>query len=169
MAIKVKFNSSVLFIIIVCAVVAYGIIVEQTSKSYVPIHTQYEQMMREQTLNYIRKFSEQAPDHSPSSAYQSFKKENYKIAYQELLPWGVRFDKRAQLVLGFLNQYGLGVKRNEKSAAFWYFSAIDENSFNEKPMARGIEYMYGLDGHQIDYAKAANWFNMAAQLSDDKY
>jgi hypothetical protein len=71
------------------------------------------------------------------------------------------------LVLGFLNQYGLGASKNEKYAAYWYFSAIHKNVYNERPIARGIEFMYGLDGHAINYKNAAYWFNMAAQLSND--
>lgn len=169
MANRLKISSPIIFIIIVIIVAAYGIIVEQTSKSYVPVHQKYEQEMNQQTISYIQSLQAGQPTESLPGAYQLFTESKFNQAYQALLPWAIGFDNRAQLVLGFLNQYGLGTEKNEKDAAFWYFSAIRKNQYNEKPMARGIEYMYGLDGHEVNYEKAAEWFNMAAQLSDDRY
>jgi len=118
---------------------------------------------------YAESLEYSAPEISPSESYQEFTESNFNQAYKDLLPWALRGNQRSKLVLGYLNQYGLGTAKNEEYAAYWYFLAINRNVYNERPLAMGIEFMYGLDGHAVDYKNAAYWFNMAAQLSNDQY
>ncbi|MCF6807743.1 hypothetical protein L3V79_04985 [Thiotrichales bacterium 19S9-12] len=104
-----------------------------------------------------------------SQAEFYFKSSDFDLAYQQLLTHAMSGNPVAQLEVGFLTEYGLGVKKNEKDAALWYYLAIRNNQYNQQARFRGMIYYFGLDNQTINYKKASIWFRMAAGLSYDQY
>ena len=72
-------------------------------------------------------------------------------------------------MIGYLNEFGLGVPQNYKKASLWYYQVIVPNLYNKVPLERAISYFYGGNGYKVNYKKSAEWFRMAAELSLDGY
>lgn len=97
-----------------------------------------------------------------------FQKSHFNQAAKALLPLAEKSNPLAQMELGFLYEFGHGVKQSYQTAAQWYYLAVVPYDYNEKPLVRALKAYYGL-GEPINYQKAALWFRMAAELSVDKY
>lgn len=85
---------------------------------------------------------------------------DYAIAARELLPAAEAGDVRAQGVLGFMYDDGLGVPHDDDAAAGWYLRAARQGD----PVAQenlGIMHADG-DGVPRDYVRAFVWFSRAA-------
>ena len=94
-------------------------------------------------------------------AYQAFTKENYLQSYKALLPFALSGDLKAILVIGYLYEFGKGVKKDLRTAALWYYLGLQQNSYNKQAIQRGTHaYNTG------DYKMAAEWFRMADELRD---
>jgi TPR repeat protein len=76
---------------------------------------------------------------------------------------------RAELEVGYMYQYGLGVPKDERKAALWYYIASDPTPDDATALTRGLDAYFALDGYTRDDATAAQWFQMAAELSNDPY
>lgn len=100
---------------------------------------------------------------------QLFQRSQFQQAHQALLPWAEQGNPIAQLEIGFLYEFGQGVKQNYQHAAQWYYLAVRPYAYNKKPLQRAFKAYYGLGGEKINYYKAAVWFRMAAELSVDQY
>ena len=103
---------------------------------------------------------------SREQANRYFQGSQFEQALAANLPWAKAGDWRAQLEVGFIYEFGRGVKKNPQRGALWYFAAIRPNGYNAKPLARGYRYFCA---QQPDYGTAARWFRMAAELGDDRY
>ncbi len=98
-----------------------------------------------------------------------FQAEKFQQAFPVLKQYAGQGSHRAQLEVGFMYQYGKGVPQDFQLAALWYYIAADPTPDSVKPMQRGLDAYFGLDGESVDYQAAAEWFQMAAELSDDRY
>ena len=93
-------------------------------------------------------------------AYDSFLKENFILSKIQLLPYALTGNSNACLVIGFLSEFGQGVKKNYKKAALWYYVGLRLNKFNREIFLHGIhEY------NREDYASAAASLRMANELT----
>lgn len=106
---------------------------------------------------------------SLAQANRLFQQQKFQQSLQANLPWAKAGSVQARLEIGFLYEFGRGVKANGQLAALWYYSAIRPSPYNRRPMERGVRYYFGLDGHKKEYFTAARWFRMAAELGDDRY
>lgn len=92
--------------------------------------------------------------------YHNFEQGNCELAYKQVLPFARSGETNATLVIGFMYEFGCGVKDSAKKAALWYYSGIKRNTYNKVLILRGLHaYNNG------DYNMAAEWFRMASELS----
>ena len=115
-------------------------------------------------LKHTPKLNQAAITRQKANRY--FQRSQFQKALTANLPWAKAGDRRAQLEVGFMYEFGRGVKQDPQRAALWYFAATRPNGYNAKPLARGYRHFCT---HQPDYATAARWFRMAAELGDDRY
>ena len=109
------------------------------------------------------------PSVTESEATAWFRASQFERAFPVLEAYPVRGSHRAQLEIAFMYQYGLGVSKDLRTAALWYYIAADPVPDNLQPMQRGLNTYFGLDGNAVNFSAAAEWFQMAAELSDDRY
>ena len=91
----------------------------------------------------------------------AYLREDYATALRELLPAAEAGDVRAQGLLGFMYDDGLGVPHDDAAAAGWYLLAARQGD----PYAQenlGIMLADG-DGVPRDYVRAFVWFARAAE------
>ena len=162
----------VLMLAVIIVVMVTGVIVEQEHQIHTTDFPGYELKMQKEELNFLNqlpKVESETQSLSMQSAYALFKSEKYKKAYQALKPYALNGNAKALLVMGYLNEFGLGRPVDPKAAALWYYQAIHHNQFNDGSIAHGVKNYFGIQGDKVDYEKAARWFQMAAELSVDKY
>lgn len=126
-----------------------------------------QQQVMEQLSHVLKQTSHSK--HSQISREQAnryFQHGQFERALAANLPWAKAGDRRAQLEVGFMYEFGRGVKQDPQRAALWYFAATRPNEYNAKPLARGYRFFCA---QHPDYATAARWFRMAAELGDDRY
>lgn len=97
-----------------------------------------------------------------------FRNAQFDKAYQALLPFAKDGQITAALEVGYLYEFGLGVKQSYQTAALWYYLTISLDDYNRNSVSKGIDYYFGLNGRDKNYQKAALWFRMAAELSNDR-
>lgn len=96
-------------------------------------------------------------------AYRSFTSGDFKQSYRQILPYALGGNVKAILVIGFMYEFGQGVKKDMKTAALWYYLGIRQNQYNKLVILRGIHaYNNG------NYPLAAQWFRMADELTIDQ-
>lgn len=100
---------------------------------------------------------------------QLFQQSQFKKVFPLALQYAGQGNVRAQLEVGFMYEFGKGVKQDYQKAALWYFIAMRPNDYNKKPRERALKSYFGLEGQKVDYQQAAQWFRMAAELSYDPY
>ena len=160
-----RLSARIFIILLILLLVAGGVFVEQRQKfntsDFVPYQAQMlasvQQFRAEQPLL-------EQPQSSVAEGYYDFRNEHYTQAYQALQPHALAGNVTSILVLGYLYEFGRGVQQDSKVASLWYFQAIIPNRYNQTPIARGLKAFYGV-GAPVDYAKSAEWFRMAAELS----
>ncbi len=109
------------------------------------------------------------PAISAEEANRLFLQSQFKRAFQANLPWAQQGNIRAILEIGFMYEFGRGVKKDYRQAALWYSLVFTPNAYNKKPIQRGLNYFFGTHDHRQDYRKAAQWIRMASELSIDQY
>ena len=90
----------------------------------------------------------------------AYLKSDFATAQRLLRPLAEDGDARAQVVMGIMDETGLGVTQDYKSAAAWYRKAADKGN------ARG-QYNLGTlyergNGVPQDYVQALKWYSLAA-------
>jgi len=93
-------------------------------------------------------------------AYQSFTHRQFQQAYTEILPYALSADVNATLVIGFLREFGLGITKDMKKAALWYYIGVKQNTYNKQSILRGL-HAY----NQGNYNMATEWFRLASELN----
>jgi uncharacterized protein len=94
-------------------------------------------------------------------ALAAYKRGEYKVAEQMLLPLANGGDSTAQYHLGLMYRHGRGVKQDEVEAAKWYRLAAEQGRPTAQ-FALGLAYQSGRGVNQ-DYAEAAKWLQKAAE------
>ncbi len=97
--------------------------------------------------------------------YVAFDQANYSTALKTWLPLAQQGDPNAQTNVGEINEKGLGIPADYKSAAIWYQKAADQN-FSRAQINLGHLYEKGL-GVQQNTVIALNWYRKASGLSAD--
>ena len=97
---------------------------------------------------------------SYQQAYHSFTQRRFKQSYTQILPYALSADINATLVIGFLREFGLGITKDMKKAALWYYIGVKQNTYNRRLILRGL-HAY----NQGNYTMAAEWFRLASELN----
>ncbi|MCF6766517.1 hypothetical protein L3V82_12110 [Thiotrichales bacterium 19S3-7] len=162
---------SVVFIILVFLIAGIFIEVSNQNRDYVvkPYNQKMLTVETNELISSLTKTIELDKRLPFSQAQFYFQSSKFDLAYQALLPYALEGNSIAQLEVGFLREFGLGVKKDLHCAALWYFLAARPNVYNEHAYAWGVDYYFGLSGKKKNMAKAALWFRMAAELSNDQY
>lgn len=87
---------------------------------------------------------------------------DFKRAYEILLPLAEQGNPDAQITLGIMFDYGQGVAKDDAQATGWYRKAAMQGM----PAVQhnlGVKYFEGI-GIGKDYTEAARWWRMAAKL-----
>ena len=91
----------------------------------------------------------------------AFSRGDYATAFEELRPLADRGDPNAQFTLGFMYDYGQGVRRNAIEAIWWYRKAAEQGSAVAQFTLGGI-YESGR-GAPKDLIAAYRWYSLAAE------
>jgi len=94
----------------------------------------------------------------------AFQRGDYTTALNEWRPLAESGDPEAQLNLGFIYSYGLGVVQDYGEAAKWLFRAARQNQA-EAQSSLGTAYFHG-QGVPQDYNQALKWYRQAAAQND---
>ena len=90
----------------------------------------------------------------------AYKAGDYATAMKEFQPLAELGDADAQIKLGIMYEYGLGVVKDATNAAKWYRQAAEHgNAFSQYKL--GLMYNEGT-GVLQDYAKALKWYQLSA-------
>ena len=92
---------------------------------------------------------------------EAFSRGDYATAFEELRPLADRGDANAQFTLGFMYDYGQGVRRNAIEAIWWYRKAAEQGSAVAQFTLGGI-YESGR-GAPKDLIAAYRWYSLAAE------
>lgn len=128
----------------------------------------YQAKMMNSARELLQQPIKPAPISLQQARQQYFEKSQFHKAYQAILPYAQQGNRIAQMIIGYLYQYGLGVKKDLQTAACWYYLVIIPYAYNQQPIASGLKAYYGID-QKMSYTTAVRWFRMAAELSIDKY
>ena len=159
-----------LIVSILAVVIITAIVVEQRHQIHTSDFPNYEQKMQSQVVAFRENIPVTGIQYGEFEMGVSFfKSEKYPQTYKILEPYAMAGSPQAILIIGYLNEFGLGRAQNMKAAALWYYQAIHHNNYNDAAIARGVKYFFGIDGTKVDYAESAQWFRMAAELSVDAY
>ena len=91
---------------------------------------------------------------------EAFERGDFAAALDEWRPLAEQGDASAQYNLGWMYDYGEGVREDNVEAARWYRKAA-EQGHDWAQYYLGTAYATG-EGVQQDYAEAAKWYRMAA-------
>ncbi len=94
-----------------------------------------------------------------SEGKAAYKRGDYATALRELRPLAKQGSPKAQLFLGHMYRYGLGVPHDDAEAVKWYSKGA-EREHDGAQYNLGLMYDKGL-GVPRDYAKALFWYRMA--------
>ena len=89
---------------------------------------------------------------------------DYQRAARLLEPIAKKGDARAQFRLGYLYEFGLGVRQDYGQAMLWYRKAADQGDANGQ-YNLGHLYATGL-GVSVNFPEAVRWFEKAARQGD---
>ena len=101
-----------------------------------------------------------SPIVSYHQAYQHFIQRRFQQSYNQILPYALSGEINATLVVGFLSEFGLGVPKDMKKAALWYYIGLKQNTYNKQSILRGL-HAY----NQGNYKISAEWFRMSSELN----
>jgi TPR repeat protein len=87
---------------------------------------------------------------------KAFDQGDYQSAYEYWLPLAEEGDAEAQLFMGVLYRYGLGVNLDMKQSAYWYESAAGNGDVDAQNEI-GLFYELGL-GVKQDIWVAESWY-----------
>jgi uncharacterized protein len=93
-------------------------------------------------------------------ALAAWRRGEYATAYRLWGPIADQGAPDAQFYLGFMNEYGQGVPRNDEKAIKWYREAADQDHAVAQ-FSLGIMYANGEGVPQSD-SEAAQWYRLAA-------
>ena len=124
------------------------------------LHTSQKQIRNDanQLIDHVRALEH--PVVSYHQAYQSFTQRQFQKSYTQMLPYALSADVNATLVIGFLREFGLGITKDMKKAALWYYIGVKQNAYNKHAILRGL-HAY----NQGNYNRAAEWFRLASELN----
>ena len=94
-------------------------------------------------------------------AVGAYSREDYKTAYELMLPLAEKGFAKAQYNLGLMYGKGKGVNRDYKEAVRWYLRAA-EKGYSKAQTNLGWMYEKG-KGVPRDDQKAAKWFQLAVE------
>jgi TPR repeat protein len=97
-------------------------------------------------------------------AYGAFQRGLFLTAMEKALPRAEKGDGAAQTLIGELLSNGLGVKRDEKGAAFWYAQGAEHG--DENAMFRYAMLLMEGRGVKRDKAKSDEWMRKAADAGN---
>ena len=93
-------------------------------------------------------------------ALAAWRRGEYAAAYRLWGPIGDQGDPDAQFYLGFMNEYGQGVSRNDAEAIRWYRKAADQDHALAQ-LRLGDLHSNG-EGSPREEIEAAKWYRLAA-------
>lgn len=96
---------------------------------------------------------------------KAFKFKDYVKAFPICLDSAEQGVADSQNILGYMYNYGHGVKQDNIQALTWYRKAAEQGCKMAQETL-GFSYLYGIDGVNPDYAEAANWYRKAAEHGD---
>jgi TPR repeat protein len=94
-------------------------------------------------------------------AIAAYNRQDYASALQGLRPLADTGNVRAQFLLGFMYELGLGVLEDDIEAAKWYRRAADTGD-DYAQYHMGIMHMNGQGGLPRDVVRAYMWLDLAA-------
>jgi len=97
--------------------------------------------------------------------YVAFDQASYSSALKTWLPMAQQGDPDAQTNVGEINEKGLGMEPDYKTAALWYQKAADQN-YSRAQINLGHLYEKGL-GVKQNTITALNWYRKASGLAAD--
>ena len=103
-------------------------------------------------------------DQLTSKGWEYFDKTDYSSAAQYFYKAAKIGHAEAQLELGLLYRYGLGVEENDTEAIKWIRKAA-EQEYTEAQCSLGVCYAFG-QGVTKNYTEAAKWYRKAAEQGD---
>lgn len=101
----------------------------------------------------------------------AFERQDYALAYRELLPEAQTGNPEAEYMVGEMTADGLGTQRSAQVAADWYRLAA-RRGYEPAYVTLGLLYLYGAGNEDdptavaADPAKAAGYLKMAADQGD---
>ncbi len=94
----------------------------------------------------------------------AYKANNLKLAYEKFLKGSNEGDIASQYNLAIMYENGIGTKKNDKYALFWYNkAALQGNAAAQYNLA--VLYENG-KGTKVDFAQANKWYRKAAMQND---
>lgn len=95
----------------------------------------------------------------------AFKNGDYVLALKEWRPLAEQGNAFAQHNLGWFNEKGFGVPKDDKTAVKWYKRAAEQGN---APAQNNLGAMYFKGAGALqDYALAHKWWNIAASVGND--
>jgi len=94
----------------------------------------------------------------------AYEANNLKLAYEKFLKGSNEGDVYSQYNLALMYENGIGIKKNDKYALFWYNkAALQGNAAAQYNL--GVLYENG-KGTKVDFAQANKWYRKAAVQND---
>ncbi len=101
---------------------------------------------------------------SYEAGLDAYRQGDFEVARERWLPMAWSGDARAQYMLGYLSEFGLGQLWSNAQAAGWYRQAA-ERGFSDAQLRLASLYERGM-GVPRDEAMAVRWYRAAAELGD---
>lgn len=94
----------------------------------------------------------------------AYEANNLKLAYEKFLKGSNEGHVYSQFNLALMYENGIGIKKNEKHALFWYNKAAMQGNAAAQ-FNLGVLYENG-KGTKVDFAQANKWYRKAAIQND---
>lgn len=94
----------------------------------------------------------------------AYEANNLKLAYEKFLKGSNEGHVYSQFNLALMYENGIGIKKNEKYALFWYNKAAMQGNAAAQ-FNLGVLYENG-KGTKVDFAQANKWYRKAAVQND---
>lgn len=100
-----------------------------------------------------------------SKGRDAFQRKDYQIALEEFSRLAEQGNLEAQFNLGYMYDYGVGVKQNDSQALKWYRLSATQGNVNAQ-LNLGIMYDAKSQRGIYNNVEAVRWFRMAAEQGD---
>ena len=117
-------------------------------------------------FNYGHVLADDNVSRQLGNGLEAYAAKDYRTAWEILYPLANGGQVEAQRKIGVMLRHGLGVKKDDAKAIYWYRKAA-ENGHVRAQNSLGVMYRFGM-GVKRDAEQAAHWIMAAAKQGDAK-